>query len=210
MPDLAYDSAMKITRGAHGFTLMELLVVISIIALLAALVIGSGSPGSSKRHVTLSTLQAIQSALDRYHTEYGEYPEPVNEDETAEIMPGKVYRIGAARCLYQALSGDGSDAIKGTGRGPSDGKISAEEIKNMLIQDLPTTVWRKVGGSYILVDAFGRPFQYIKTDSEKKSTLNSTYDLWSFAEDEKNVMSKSKDTEANASLGVKWIKNWKD
>ncbi len=104
---------------------MELLVVISIIALLAAFVIGSGSPGSSKRHVTLSTLQAIQSALDRYHTEYGEYPEPVNEDETAEIMPGKVYRIGAARCLYQAMSGDGSDAIKGTGRGPSDGKISA-------------------------------------------------------------------------------------
>lgn len=208
MPTLAYDSAMKITRGAQGFTLMELLVVICIIALLAALVIGSGNSGSSKRNVTQGTRQTIEAALERYHNEHGEYPEPVNPDETTEIMPGKVYRIGAARCLYQALRGDGGDAIKGAGRDASDGQVSGEEIKNMLVQDLPTAVWRKVGGSYILVDAFGHPFQYTKADSENKNTINSSYDLWSYSEDDKNVMAKSKDTEANASLGAKWIKNW--
>jgi hypothetical protein len=53
--------------------------------------------------------------------------------------------------------------------------------------DMPEGMWRKVGGSYILVDSFGRSFQYIKAD--------------------KNVMSKSKDTETNASLGAKWIKD---
>ena len=204
---------MKITRKGHGFTLMEMLVVISIIALLAALVIGSGNSGSARRNVTQSTKQAIEAALERYKIEHGEYPEPVNEDETADIMPGKVYRVGAARCLYQALRGDGNDAIQGAGRTDkgepqSDGKVSADEIKNVFMADLPDTMWRKVGTSYILVDAFGRPFQYIKADSDKKNTVNSTYDLWSYAEDDKNLMSKSKDTEANASLGVKWIKNW--
>ena len=73
---------------------------------------------------------------------------------------------------------------------------------------MPQSMWRKVGGSYILVDAFGHPFQYLKADGEKKSTANATYDLWSCAEDEKNVRAKSKDTEANVSLGAKWIKNW--
>jgi prepilin-type N-terminal cleavage/methylation domain-containing protein len=204
---------MKITRKGHGFTLMELLVVICIIALLAALVIGSGGTGSSKRHVTQSTMKTIEAALERYYQQHGEYPEPVNADETAEIMPGKVYRIGAARCLYQALRGDGNDAIQGAGRTEkgepqSDGKVSADEIKNAFMADLPETLWRKVGTSYILVDAFGHPFQYIKADSDKKSTINSSYDLWSCAEDGKNVMAKSKDAEANASLGVKWIKNW--
>jgi hypothetical protein len=96
----------------------------------------------------------------------------------------------------------------GSAEAQSDGKVSTEEVKNVIIQDLPEVLWRKVGSSYILVDAFGRPFQYIKADSEKKNTINSTYDLWSCAEDEKNVMAKSKDAEANASLGAKWIKNW--
>ncbi len=204
---------MKITRKGHGFTLIELLVVIGIIVLLAALVLGTGGSGSSKRHVTQSTLKSIESALERYYQQYGEYPEPVNGDETAEIMPGKVYRIGAAKCLYQALRGDGYDAIKVAARveksePQSDGKVSADEIKNVIMADMPEGMWRKVGSSYILVDAFGRPFQYIKADSEKKNTINSTYDLWSYAEDDKNVMAKSKDTEANASLGAKWIKNW--
>lgn len=204
---------MKITRRGHGFTLMELLIVIGIIALLAALVIGSGGAGSSKRHMTQSTLKTVESALDRYYQQHGEYPEPVNADETAEIMPGKLYRIGSAKCLYQALRGDGNDSIQGAGRAEkgepqSDGKISTDEIKNVIMADMPDTMWRKLGTSYILVDAFGHPFQYIKADSDKKNTINSSYDLWSCAEDEKNVMAKSKDAEANASLGAKWIKNW--
>ena len=204
---------MKIIPKGHGFTLMELLVVIGIIALLAALVLGSGGSGSSKRQVTQSANQMIESALDRYREHYGEYPEPLNGDETAEIMPGKVYRIGAAKCLYQALRGDGCDAIKGAqsvgnNNSQSDGQVSAGEIKNAMIPEMPQGMWRKVGGSYILVDAFGRPLQYIKADSDKKNTINSTYDLWSYAEDEKNIMAKSKNTEAHASLGAKWIKNW--
>lgn len=199
---------MKITRFSRGFTLIELLVVISIIALLAALVIGSGNIGSSKRQITQSTKQALEAALERYQAQFAEYPEPMNTEETTEIMSGKVYRIGSARCLYQALTGDGSDAIKGIGSKSSDGKVASDEIRNVIMQDWPEGMRRKVGSSYFLVDAFGHPFQYLKADSEQKNTINSTYDLWSYAEDDKNTMAKSKDTEAHASLGARWIKNW--
>jgi prepilin-type N-terminal cleavage/methylation domain-containing protein len=205
-----YDLTMKIRRHTRGFTLMELLVVVAIIALLAALMLGLGSSGSSKRQTTQSARATIEAALERYRSEHGEFPEPVNPDEMAEIMPGKVYRIGAARCLYQALRGDGSDAIKGasSAEAQSNGTIDSTEIKNAITPELPQSLWRKVGSSYILVDAFGHPFQYTKADGEKKNTINSSFDLWSFGEDEKNIMSKSKDAEANASLGAKWIKNW--
>jgi hypothetical protein len=45
---------------------------------------------------------------------------------------------------------------------------------------------------FLLVDGFGRPFQYVKAalpaavgETKIRSiTINSTYDLWSYAEDE--------------------------
>lgn len=203
---------MKRVRGDGAFTLMELLVVISIIVLLAVLVIrGGGEPAGSKRRVTMASMDAIRAGLELYNTEFGEYPESANPDETIEIMPGKVYRIGGAKCLYQALVGDGFDAINGAeseGEPQSDGQVSGEENKFTILRDMPSGMWRKVGNHCFLVDAFGRPFQYIKADAERKTTINDTYDLWSFGEDDKNLMSTSRDTEGNAKLGAKWIKNW--
>lgn len=197
-----------------GFSLLELVIVISIIALLAALLLnGLQRPPPPKPQVTKAAKEAIQSALERYHDKYGEYPESLNPDETAEVLPGKTYRIGGARCLYQALTGDGSDAIKGAerpenGESRSDGQISTDEIKAALFRDMPSSMWRKVGDAYILVDGFSQPFQYVKADPEKGNAINPTYDLWSVADDDKNVMLLSKNTESDPALSAKWIKNW--
>jgi type II secretory pathway pseudopilin PulG len=193
-----------------GFTLLQTVIVVAIIALLASLVIQGSSPRSSKRRATEASMSSIQSVLERYLEKYGEFPEPTNPDETAELMPGKSYRIGAAKCLYQALTGDGSDAIQGSSDDatPSNGTLEDAELKNALFKDLPSQMRRKVGDSHLLVDGFGRPFQYLKADSEKKNTLNTTYDLWSYGDDETNLRVTSKDTEADPALGAKWIKNW--
>lgn len=203
---------LKRAQHASGFTLIEVIIVIAVIAILAVLVIrGGGEPESSKRRVTASTMEVIRTALEQYHSEFGEYPEPTNPDETVEIMPGKLYHIGAAKCLYQALRGDGSNAIKvaqGEIEAQSDGRVSAEEIKFAILKDMPDSMWRKVGGHYFLVDAFGRPIQYIKGDKEKQNAINATYDLWSYGADDKNTLSKSKDTESKPGLDAQWIKNW--
>lgn len=155
-------------------------------------------------------MSAIGSVLERYHEKFGEYPEPANPNETAEVLPGKTYRIGAAKCLYQALTGEGNDAIQGSGENakPSDGIWDDEDLTRVLFKDMPSTMRRKIGNHHLLVDGFGRPFQYVKADPEKKNTLNITYDLWSYGDDETHLRATSKDTEADPSLGTKWIKNW--
>ncbi len=197
---------------APGFTLLQTVIVVAIIALLASLVLSINvHPGPSKQRTTAVTLQAIDSSLERYLTRFGEYPEPANPDETAEVLPGKTYRIGAAKCLYQALTGDGNDAIKGvSGEDASSSNRTWDdaELKKLIFKDMPPNMWRKIGNHYLLVDGFGRPFQYLKADPEKKNTLNTTYDLWSYGDDETHLRATSKDTEADPQLGAKWIKNW--
>lgn len=69
------------TAGAAGprpgFTLLELLVVVGIIALLAAIVLGVGPKvlGGQQRAATQATLRALDGMLDEYvHTQGGSLP----------------------------------------------------------------------------------------------------------------------------------------
>lgn len=203
--------ARLILRRVSGFTLLQTVIVVAIVALLAALVLSINIDPPNKRRPTQAVLRAIEICVERYQDEFGEFPQPANPEETAELMPGKVYRIGAAKCLYQALTGDGNDAIKGVvgeAATSSNGALENDELKRIMFKDMPPSMWRKVGNSYIIVDGYGRPFQYIKADPEKKNTINSTYDLWSYGDDDTNLRATSKDTEANPALDATWIKNW--
>jgi prepilin-type N-terminal cleavage/methylation domain-containing protein len=220
-----------IHRRASGFTLAEMMIVISIIVVLAALTIGGYNYAmrGSKRRTTEASMTAIQSSLERYFDKFGEYPEPAAPDQTAEIMPQKTYTVGGAKCLYQALRGDGFDAIQGadnsaagSGGGASDGNFEETEIDNVLFKDMPNTMWRKVDQHYILVDGFFRPFQYIKAalpvtpgtsgsssaGNAQATTINTSYDLWSYGEDEVNITMTSIETLGDVNLAAKWIKNW--
>jgi prepilin-type N-terminal cleavage/methylation domain-containing protein len=213
----------------RGFTLVEMLIVITIIALLAGLTMGAYTYAirSSKRRLTTGTFEAVKSALEQYNTEFGEYPESANSGQMTEILPGKNYDTGGAACLYQALSGDGYDQIKGvagTGNessGTSDGKVEGDEVKNIMLKEMPQSMYVKRGSTFLLVDGFGRPFQYVKaapanttsggtgsSNQDKVETINSTYDLWSYAEDETNITKQSSDALKDPKIAIKWIKNW--
>lgn len=229
-PDLNMTS-MKLAHFRfnlrRGFTLVEMLIVITIIALLAGLTMGAYTYAmrSSKRRLTAGTFEATKSALENYNTEFGEYPEPANVGQMVEIIPGKSYDTGGAACLYQALSGDGFDQIKGvsgTGgetSGASDGKTEGDEVKNITLKEMPQSMYIRRDSTFMLVDGFGRPFQYIKAsppstttggtgNDEDVVTINSTYDLWSYAEDEVNTQKKSSDALEDPTIANKWIKNW--
>lgn len=237
---------MKITRlpppsRTRAFTLVEMLIVVTIIALLAALTLGGYTYAmrSSKRRLTSGSQEAIILALERYNTEFGEYPQPVGSNQMVQFPPGiAVYDTSGAACLYQALTGDGFDQIYGvtadssassgggsSSSGSSDGKVEGpSEIKNKMFVEIPQTIFTRKGSSYILVDGFGHPFQYIKSlipangsnsssssssnNSSTANTINATYDLWSYSEDETNTTKKSIDTLANTAISKKWIKNW--
>jgi prepilin-type N-terminal cleavage/methylation domain-containing protein len=166
---------MKLTSfrfNSRAFTLVEMLIVITIIAILAALTMGGYTYAmrSSKRRVTTGTFEAIKLALDRYNTELGSILKQ-QKRHNSPVPPGLNYDISGAACLYQALTGDGFDQIKGVANSSgsssaaaaSDGKIEgAAELKNSMLPDAPQTIWTKKNANYIIIDGFGHPFQYVK------------------------------------------------
>lgn len=194
-------------RRRSGFTLMELLVVIAIIALLAAMTMGAFTyvQKAAMRNSTTATHRAIISGLENYHSEYGEFPEPKSAGGT-ETFHGKSYNTGGAKMLYQALSGDGSSAIKiaSGGTGASDGKWADDE--KMLLTEMPNKMYTYQGTNiYMLIDGFSHPFQYTKGGTT--DAVNPTFDLWSYGEDEEHTTAVDKASKSST-YSAKWIKNF--
>lgn len=219
---------MKISlpsSGRAGFTLTELLVVITIIVLLFALTVGgfTFAQRSSSRNRTQIALTSIASGLNNYNTDFGGYPEPESPAATIEIAQ-KSYRVGSAQMLYQALTGDGIDQIHGANsdaaEARSDGDLDEKEAENVKLKDMPKEIWAEMSGLYFMVDGFGKPFQYVRgvsvdptgvAQAPTAETVNPTYDLWSFGEDEENITAFSIDTLTDPIIkqaSMKWIKNW--
>lgn len=230
---------MKSTRfaihsRARAFTLVEMLIVVTIISLLAALTMGGYTYAmrSSKRRTTIGTFEAIKLALERYNAEFGEYPQPTGSNQMVQFPPGlATYDTSGAACLYQALTGDGFDQIKGVtssgsaaggSGGSSDGKVEGTaEIKNKMFAEIPQTIFTRKNSTYILIDGFGHPFQYLKAaaptattgagsggTTPTPTTVNSTYDLWSYSEDEVNTTKSSIGSLTDSKISAGWIKNW--
>lgn len=63
-------------KNTRGFTLIELLVVIVIIGILATLGIQTFTGAQAKARDTqrISNVQALESAVEQYYQQYGEYP----------------------------------------------------------------------------------------------------------------------------------------
>lgn len=70
-------------RPSRGFTLVELLVVVSIIIVLAAMSFGAISIATKRQKAvtTLNDVQALASALDAYYNEYSRMPNIGSTDQ---------------------------------------------------------------------------------------------------------------------------------
>ena len=120
---------MKIQRPTHhrklhhGFTLMELMTVVAIIAVLASLtIVGFKSAQvSASRNRTATFHAAIKSGLEQYFSDNGEYPTP-KDTAGVDTFQGRRVIAGPSKMLYQALSGDGdSESVLGSPKlGPSN------------------------------------------------------------------------------------------
>jgi len=155
---------------SKGFTLMELMVVISIIAILAAMVIYAlpGIVNKIKRSQTELRLKEVAAGLSAYHQDNGMYP----------VHSGN--EIDGAFVLYQYLSGDfdGDGILDPESAGT---KIYIEgtdwnTAKNQSVQKVA-----EVGNRYAFVDPFGSPIRYLAEPPGKKNkkTVNPGFDLWS-------------------------------
>ena len=78
----------RLASRGQGFTLIELMVVIGVIALLASmlLVVSPGIKFKSRISATKGQLMQIQAAIESYHSKYNNYP-PDGYKSTAPFNP---------------------------------------------------------------------------------------------------------------------------
>ncbi len=195
----------KISLDQHkrsGFSLIELLIVIALIALLAGMVMAASAAiqGKMLRNRAEAFLAEIQGGLDLYKIDHGTYP--INEADDREESAKE-----GAEILYKYLSGDFN----------VDGEFDLDDPKNKIyVESLDFkssqkqgkgTVGIGLGGAYVAMDPFGGLIRYlcdppnrVVGNKQEIRTLNPTYDLWSLggaAPGEVDMENKSK-----------WITNW--
>lgn len=79
---MKFNSCKKfINPKSHGFTMMELLIVIVILGLLASLVAPKffNKLGTAERGVAATQMSAFETALDTYRLDIGQYPQSLEE-----------------------------------------------------------------------------------------------------------------------------------
>jgi type II secretory pathway pseudopilin PulG len=183
---------MSISRKS-AFTIIELLVVISIIIVLAGLILSTVGYVQKKgaRSRAEAEIAAISAALESYKADNGIYPKDADTDaldpitDVDNISAAGANKYGkASLSLYKVLSGD-ADA---------DANRVAEQKSYFSFKP---NMLEPSGGSGSVI-AIRDPFGYSYGYSTMKASggvdgYNPTYDLWSTA----------KSTAAN-----QWIKNW--
>ena len=165
-----------------------------------------GSGRSPSRSRTTAIHRALISGLENYRSEFGEFPQPVRKGRTLKL-DGQIYQVDSALMLYQAMTADGNDSIVKEGNDkPSDGRLDNDLSAKPVLTDMPKEMWSRTEAGFIIVDAFGHPFQYEPAAPGKVDVVNKTYDLWSFGG--ASPVRATKQVKEDASVTIKWIKNF--
>jgi prepilin-type N-terminal cleavage/methylation domain-containing protein len=94
---------MMVSRKNRGFTLVELLVVVTILALLAMLAVPGIQRASvqARKAQVAEDLQTIQEALEHYYSERGFYPRKLDDlIQHGFIKPGFRFRSPVSKHWY--------------------------------------------------------------------------------------------------------------
>lgn len=79
-------------RASRAFTLIELLTVIAIIGILAAIIIGAGRRAAESGRIarTQAELAALSTSLEAYKRQYGDYPRTNDSRQLLQALVGRL------------------------------------------------------------------------------------------------------------------------
>ena len=83
---------MKRMNGSRGFTLIEILVVVAILAILSSLLLGAvvAARTRAKNMAVQATLQGLSAAIERYEGDFTDYP-PSDGDSSGLLGAENLY-----------------------------------------------------------------------------------------------------------------------
>ncbi len=215
-------------RPCAAFTLIEVLTVVAIVAMLATMTFAGlrFAQNKSRQKETISNITNINRCIEEYRAERGNYPRPDIDVKDKEItVKGETWIAGPAMALYQVLSGDGTDTLRGgekesTGeqgssedeKDPSLGKIYMDNVKapnkEQIADNVKMPLVEVDGDSFYLIDSWRHPFRFQVQEVDKNGMSTnldemhsaSKFEIWSYG-----TLKKPDDTEAGKK---EWIKSW--
>jgi prepilin-type N-terminal cleavage/methylation domain-containing protein len=198
MPEMTALSMVQRKNRLASFTLVEVLTVMAIIAILAALVLyaASGVMNKAKRSRAASEIQAMSAALEGYKTDNGSYPSAIGllTNTYANNDGSGILYQQSSQLLYQTLSGQTNFTDT-----PVAGIKVYMPFKLNQIGDLTGAT---TGGSYVK-DPWNYSYGYSTgTNTSYPYNGNGFFDLWSTS-----GLLQAK-VSATPSLTNAWISNW--
>lgn len=105
--------ARKSSNGRAGFTLIEIMAVVVIMAILAGGVFMMMGAGDAKAKIaeTNAQIQALSSLLEDYKNEYGEYPLVTNADDKGYASLNFTFKVEDGDACKECGNKPGSDGV---------------------------------------------------------------------------------------------------